>query len=95
MFIEVSNLKLIWWRGAPALKVYFKVILYLIFENLYRTQTEHPPPVAVLDHINSGGHSTGIEGPSPIASPRSPPTFFDGSETMPIGKTIFNSECHH
>merc|ERR1711962_1274094 len=55
-----------------------------VFRQGKRTQTEHPPPVAVLDHINSGGHSSGIEGPSPIASPRSPPTFFDGSETMPI-----------
>ena len=27
------------------------------------------------------GH-TNLEGPSPIASPKSPPTFFDGSETL-------------
>jgi hypothetical protein len=41
-----------------------------------RLQTD-VPPVAILEM----GH-TNLEGPSPIASPKSPPTFFDGSETL-------------
>ena len=37
---------------------------------------------AVLDNFNYS--PSNIEGPSPIASPKSPPNFFDGSEVVPL-----------
>ena len=47
-----------------------------------RLQTEPPPIQAVLDNFNYS--PSNIEGPSPIASPKSPPNFFDGSEVVPL-----------